>query len=373
MKFEKKAKAEAERANANKTEFLALASHDILQPLNAARLYLGALQDSPLDGHSQEILQKLSDSVNSTETLISTLLEIARFDQGAIKPVLSDCSINEILAPVIAEFTVIAAAKGLQIRTRMQDCYVHTDAVYLRRIVQNFVSNAVKYTSHGKVLLACRKRKDHISIQVWDTGVGIPPREQDKIFDDFYRWHNTKETGLGLGLGLVKRMQTALSLTSKVQSSPSKGSCFSITVPLAKSTCTNKAPRATAAMFEASDKTLDVWCIDDDSNNLDAMRTLLEKWQCRVSCFNHTQDCLAALGQADLLLVDYQLANNDNGLELIQTLREKAQYTIPAALITAVRDAQLTDRCKSLKVHYMPKPAKPAKLRALIQSIEKNT
>ncbi|MCZ2720671.1 PAS-domain containing protein [Marinomonas sp. 15G1-11] len=154
-----KAKAEAEKANIDKTEFLALASHDILQPLNAARLYLGALHSSPLDNETRSTLDKLTASVQSTETLISTLLEIARLDQGAVKPRLKDCSLEELLTPVINEFSVIANEKGLQIRTRMQHGYVHTDPVYLRRIVQNFVSNAVKYTQTGKVLIACRKRK----------------------------------------------------------------------------------------------------------------------------------------------------------------------------------------------------------------------
>jgi len=368
-----KTKAEAENANATKTEFLALASHDILQPLNAARLYLEALHASNLDSGSEDILNKLSSSMSSTETLMSTLLEIARFDQGAIKPSLTDCSLNDILQPLVSEFSVIAERKGLEIRTRLQDFYVHTDPVYLRRIIQNFLSNAVKYTSHGKVLLACRKRHHNLIIQVWDTGVGIPSVEQEKIFDDFYRWQNTKESGLGLGLGLVKRMQEALNLTSNLKSIPNKGSCFSVTIPLSFSQDTLIAKTNTLSRSNnINANQLIVWCIDDDINNLDAMRTLIQKWQCQVHCVSSYDECLNLTEQPDLLLVDYQLGNKENGLTLIKTLRNQFGKIIPAVLITALRDPALKERCEKMQVTLMLKPAKPAKLRALFQSLDKN-
>ncbi|WP_191600540.1 PAS domain-containing hybrid sensor histidine kinase/response regulator [Marinomonas algicola] len=366
-----KAKAEAEKANIDKTEFLALASHDILQPLNAARLYLGALHSAPLNDDTKSTLDKLTASVQSTETLISTLLEIARLDQGAVKPRLKDCSLDELLTPVINEFSIIAHEKGLTIRTRMQNSYVHTDPVYLRRIVQNFVSNAVKYTKTGKVLIACRKRKDHIIIQVWDTGIGIPKIEQEKVFEDFYRWKNTEEAGLGLGLGLVKRMQKALSLTMRLNSVPNKGSCFSITVPLAKQ---RLVPAIETDIPSSEEKThshsCTVWCIDDDKNNVDAMQTLMNQWHCHVQCFSNTASCLNTQGPPHLLLVDYQLGENKNGLDLIKDLREKYQITIPAVLLTAVQDEELIQLCKQLDIIYMQKPAKPARLRALIRSVE---
>ena len=365
-----KAKAEAEHANASKTEFLALASHDILQPLNAAKLYMGVLQSSDMPAAAEQVVDKLADSLESTEMLISTLLEIARLDQGAIQPKLTDCDLQDVLQPIITEFGVIAENKGLQLRTHISPCRVHSDAIYLRRIIQNFVSNAVKYTQTGSVLLSTRRREGHVYLQVWDTGVGIPMAEQQKIFDDFYRWENNQEPGMGLGLGLVRRMQKQLNLTTEVHSVPNKGSRFGIYIPLAKQSQA-PTPVATASPVVNTDKSAQckVWCIDDDVNNLTAISTLLSHWQCECQTFNRYGEALEASGEAELLLVDYHLDNSQDGLDLIQRLRDKAGKTIPAVLITALRDADLVEACKQQQVTYMAKPAKPAKLRALIQHI----
>ncbi|RDL43977.1 hybrid sensor histidine kinase/response regulator [Marinomonas piezotolerans] len=367
------AKAEAERANASKTEFLALASHDILQPLNAAKLYLGALQDSNVGGEAKTTLDKLGDSLESTETLIATLLEIARLDQGAIRPTLTDVDIAAILDPIVAEFGVIAQSKHLSLTTHIRPCRVHTDPVYLRRIIQNFVSNAVKYTSHGRVLISVRPIKDQVNIQVWDTGVGIPAPEQAKVFEDFYRWENNNEPGMGLGLGLVRRMQRLLGVTTRVKSTPNKGSCFTILVPKAHNQLSNaKAiPKETVSRINKELEMCHVWCIDDDSNNLEAMATLLSKWHCTYRTFSRYEDALTAQSKdiPELLLMDYQLNAQYNGLELIKRLRERFETPIPAVLITAVRSNELSDLCQAEDISYMPKPAKPAKLRALVQHI----
>ena len=367
------AKAEAERANASKTEFLALASHDILQPLNAAKLYLGALQDSDVAQESAQTLTKLGDSLESTETLIATLLEIARLDQGAIRPTLIDCDIRPIIDPIVAEFGVIAQSKHLRLNTHIRSCRVHSDPLYLRRIIQNFVSNAVKYTEQGQVLISVRPKQDNVCIQVWDTGVGIPEAEQQKVFEDFYRWENNHEPGMGLGLGLVRRMQRLLGVTTEVRSKPHKGSCFTILVPLAKSLATPVAdtPHTKPSKIDKALAMCHVWCVDDDRNNLEAMSTLLEKWHCSYRTFSRYEDALTAETSTppELLLMDYQLNDQQDGLELIKRLRERFDQTIPAVLITAVRDNSLADRCEENKISYMPKPAKPAKLRALVQHI----
>ncbi|MEL0638741.1 PAS domain-containing hybrid sensor histidine kinase/response regulator [Marinomonas sp. TI.3.20] len=367
-----KAKAEAERANASKTEFLALASHDILQPLNAAKLYMGVLQSSDLAVDSGDIVGKLSDSLESTEALISTLLEIARLDQGAIKPRLIDCNLEELLSPIIAEFGVIAENKALSLSTHTLPIQVHSDPIYLRRIIQNFVSNAVKYTAKGQVLLSTRQRKDHVLLQVWDTGIGIPESEQKKIFDDFYRWENTAEQGMGLGLGLVRRLQKQLGLETQIRSIPGKGSCFGIRIPLAASQEQNNLKKPlNVAKAHSHIAHCYVWCIDDDNNNLTAMRTLLTHWQCDCQTFERFEEANQAEGEAELLLVDFQLDQNQDGLSLISTLRKKANKDIPAVLITASQEPGLVERCKQNNVIYMAKPAKPAKLRALIQHIHK--
>ena len=364
------AKAEAEQANASKTEFLALASHDILQPLNAAKLYMGILQSTELPENTNQVIAQLSDSLESTEALISTLLEIARLDQGAIQPKLVDCNLQDILAPIVAEFGVIAESKQIRLTTHLRPFRVHTDPIYLRRIIQNFVSNAVKYTQEGRVLLSVRPRLGTVYLQVWDTGVGIPLTEQKKIFDDFYRWENTQEPGMGLGLGLVRRMQKQLGLATKINSVPGKGSCFSIGIPLAQGNQVSdiQAPSINRP-FQNKLAHCYVWCIDDEKNNLTAMHTLLTHWQCDCRTFNRYSQAIEAEGEAELLLVDYNLDDNKDGLSLIKALRERAGKTIPAVLITALRDPELVALCKENQVTYMAKPAKPAKLRALVQHI----
>lgn len=364
------AKAEAEQANASKTEFLALASHDILQPLNAAKLYMGILQSTSLPDNTSQVIDRLSDSLESTEALISTLLEIARLDQGAIQPKLVDCSLQDILSPIVQEFGVIADSKNIRLSTHLRPFRVHTDPIYLRRIIQNFVSNAVKYTQKGRVLLSVRPRNGVVYLQVWDTGVGIPETEQKKIFDDFYRWENTQEPGMGLGLGLVRRMQKQLGVTTQIHSTPGKGSCFSIAIPLAQGTQEANVSLP-SAIHTAHDKlaTCYVWCIDDEQNNLNAMNTLLTHWQCNCRIFSRFSDAINAEGEAELLLVDYHLDDNKDGLSLIKALRTRADKTIPAVLITALRDPELIEECKRLNITYMAKPAKPAKLRALVQHI----
>ncbi|WP_417506009.1 PAS-domain containing protein [Marinomonas gallaica] len=367
------AKAEAERANASKTEFLALASHDILQPLNAAKLYLGALQDSHVSADFAKTLHKLGDSLESTETLISTLLEIARLDQGAIKPALTDCDIQPIIDPIIAEFGVIAESKGLRLGTHLRPCRVHSDPIYLRRIIQNFVSNAVKYTESGRVLISVRPTKDHVRIQVWDTGVGIPESEQAKVFDDFYRWENNREPGMGLGLGLVRRMQKLLGVSTNVRSTPHRGSCFTILVPKARHAAKPKH-KETVVPLTTINKALamcHIWCIDDDPNNLEAMTTLLDKWHCTYRTFSRYETALVNEEDMtpELLLMDYQLNDGNDGIDLIERLRQRFKRDIPAVLITAVRTDELAQTCAEKNIAYMPKPAKPAKLRALVQHI----
>ncbi|MCZ2720670.1 response regulator [Marinomonas sp. 15G1-11] len=204
--------------------------------------------------------------------------------------------------------------------------------------------------------------------------MGIPTIEQEKVFEDFYRWKNTQEPGLGLGLGLVRRMQKALSLTMQLNSTPHKGSCFSITVPLAKQQTVLPTESEIQTYEEKSNQpTCSIWCIDDDKNNLDAMQTLMNQWHCDVRCYSDTFSCLSSQGVPDLLLVDYQLGEHKNGLDLISTLRKRTSLSIPAVLLTAVQDEELILLCKELDIVYMQKPAKPARLRALIRSLEKKS
>jgi Na+/proline symporter/signal transduction histidine kinase/CheY-like chemotaxis protein len=359
----------AEKANANKTRFLALASHDILQPLNAAKLYLSALDEVTMKNEVREIINKLGESLSSGEVLIATLLDIARLDQGELKPVKAAYSMVKILSPLIDEFSMQAQNKGLKFSTRIADVWVETDKTYLYRIVQNLLSNAVKYTNSGRVLLTVRTRKNTVLVQVWDTGVGISANEQQHIFGDFYRVDGSKERGAGLGLGVVSRLSekldTPLTITSKLR----KGSCFTLTLPMCQAVSQSPEPLAKSFTGLAG---LEVLCVDDKIENLDAMQTLLGKWQ--VVCVQaHNVDEArrkANTHQPDVLLIDYHLGNGINGLELIQKLRIDAGTEIPAALVTANQDEEVKKQCAASMISYLSKPVRPAKLRALLLSLK---
>ncbi len=363
----KLAKREAEQANDSKTRFLALASHDILQPLNAARLYLGAIDENALDEQNRGNLEKLGASLDSTVHLMSALLEIAKLEQGAMRPTPRHFHIDDILGPLATEYAMLSSEKGLSLKVRSDNQVVHSDFTYLRRIIQNLVSNAVKYTDSGKVLIACRRRKHHLSIEVWDTGPGISEHEQTKIFNDFYRIEAGDNKGVGLGLGVVKRMVELLSLRLEFHSYPGHGSCFKVEVPYGRENLVQQ--KAAAQAVSQTRPSLNLVMVDDESENLRAMGSLLDKWQTRYLAFSEVDKVLAHAKESaapDLILMDYQLGEQTDGITLIKTLREIWQKPVPAVLITAVRDDELKARAKALDIHYLSKPVRPAKLKALL-------
>ncbi|MCF2828320.1 MULTISPECIES: PAS domain-containing hybrid sensor histidine kinase/response regulator [unclassified Pseudoalteromonas] len=361
------AKKEAEQANESKTRFLALASHDILQPLNAARLYLAAIDTHNLISKDQGNFEKLTDSLDSTVHLMSALLDIAKLEQGAMKPTPRHFNIDDILLPLANEYAIISKEKGLELKVRSSHSIVHSDTTYLRRIIQNLVSNAVKYTDSGKVLIACRRRKHSLRLEVWDTGPGISNHEQNKIFNDFYRIQAGDNKGIGLGLGVVKRLCDLLSITISVNSVVNQGSRFAIDIPYGNVDLLQV--KEDISQKPQSKTQLNVIAVDDDPKNLEAMASLLDKWHCYYQLFYKVEDALAYAKHntaPDVILMDYQLNDNCDGISLIKSLRTMWQDTVPAILITAVRDEEVKIAAKSEQIHYLSKPVKPAKLKALL-------
>lgn len=366
-----RARKAAEDANASKTRFLALASHDVLQPLNAAKLYVSALQEAHLPESVVSIVNKLSHSVTSSEALIATLLDISRLDQGELKPNPEPVDIRALCGPIVDETAMRAKEKGLELRTRIPECWVYADKTFLYRILQNLLSNAVKYTEKGKVLLSARKRNGKILLQVRDTGIGISLEQQALIFSDFYRTNESAEHGIGLGLGVVRRLSHQMQCKIHVDSEVGRGSCFSLSFPIAQ-------PQAGQPQVQgsptASFGSLRVLCVDDQQENLDAMQTLLERWGISVVLADNWDD---AIKQADIfspqiLLMDYQLGHGVNGLDLIEAIRQHLDVVLPASLITATHDEDVVKRCKEQGVNYLSKPLKPAKLRALLKSMTRH-
>ena len=360
----------AEDANANKTHFLALASHDILQPLNAAKLYLSALQEVSLEKDASQIVQKLGDSLNASEVLIATLLDIARLDQGDMKPRFSAVSIKTLLAPLVAELNMQAEEKGLQLKSRIQDVWLKTDRTYLYRIVQNLLSNAIKYTPKGRVLLSVRKRKNRVLLQIWDTGLGIEQDELSNIFTDFYRAGDHSQQGVGLGLGVVARFSQQLNAPVQVRSILGRGSCFSIELP----SCAPQKVLGTGKLSvnKVGLAGLRVLCVDDKLENLDAMLTFLDKWQVNVTIALTPDEAMTGvkLWDPQVILMDYHLDSEDNGLQLIAKIRKILGYPIPAILVTANQDDKVITEAFNANCKYLSKPLKPAKLRVLLQAVQ---
>ncbi|GGF79285.1 PAS domain-containing hybrid sensor histidine kinase/response regulator [Alteromonas lipolytica] len=363
-----RARKQAEDANASKTRFLALASHDVLQPLNAAKLYVSALQEAQLPETVKNIVNKLNHSVSSSEALIATLLDISRLDQGELKPNPEPVNIKDLSASIVDELSMRAKDKGLELRTYILDCWVYADKTFLYRIIQNLLSNAVKYTDKGKVLFSTRRRAGKILIEIRDTGIGISEEQQALIFSDFYRTNESSEHGIGLGLGVVRRLSNQMQCKVQVKSEVGKGSCFSISFPMTQPKVVRSASLANPT---ASFSGLRVLCVDDQQENLDALQTLLEKWGVSTVLADNWDD---AITQADIfspqiLLMDYQLGNDQNGLDLIDAIRQHLDIVLPASLVTATHDEDVVTRCKEQGVNYLSKPIKPAKLRALLKSM----
>ena len=358
------AKTEAELANESKTRFLALASHDILQPLNAARLYNTALLDKWPD---EAILYKLESSLKTSEELISTLLEIAKLDGKQQPPVIEPVALATIFNSIKDEFSAIAEEKGLQLRVRATKLYIASEARPLRRIVQNLVSNAIKYTRKGGLLLAARKRGERVDIQVWDSGLGINEADFERIFLDFNRLdsHRQEAQGVGLGLSVVSRISQHLNHPIDVKSRLNRGSCFTVQTPW----CAPPADQPTAivpaqATFAMNHRVL---IIDNDAQNIDALQTVLMGWGCSVHAASNEREALNS-PRPEILIIDYHLGEALTGLHLYQQLETAWGRHVPAILVTAHGDSSIKQQASNHGMGYLAKPVKPVALRSLIKT-----
>ena len=368
-----RARRAAEEANASKTRFLALASHDIIQPLNAAKLYLSALQEAKLSDAAQGILNKLNDCVTSSERLISTLLDISRLDQGELAPNNESFELSSLIQSLVSDMKMAANKKGLSLSSRLRPVWVKGDRTFTYRIVQNLLTNAIKYTDTGKILITLRQRNNQVEVRVFDTGIGIDAYKQQAIFSDFYRIQDSKETGVGLGLGVVRRLTEQMNATIDVISVKAKGSCFKLTMPEGSPI---KVSNVTFNKVKQTLSGLNVLCVDDKNENLDALETLLSRWEVNVVMANTYESALTLLSSnehpiPDVLLIDYQLDKDQDGLSLIKDIEAQVGKHIPSAIVTALQDPALKVTCLSQGIQFLNKPLKPAKLRALLQYLSK--
>jgi Na+/proline symporter/signal transduction histidine kinase/ActR/RegA family two-component response regulator len=366
-----RAKGEAEEANISKTRFLAAASHDILQPLNAARLYVTSLVEREESGADARLVSNIDASLEAVEEILGALLDISRLDTGALKPEIGSFRIDELLSQIEVEFAPLAREKGLELVFVPSSLTVRSDRRLLRRLVQNLISNAIKYTLDGRVLVGCRRRRGRLRIDVWDTGIGIPPSKKREIFKEFHRLDEGARAapGLGLGLSIVERIARMLDHKIDLWSTLGGGSRFSVEVPLAPALARRAAPVAVARSDSRQLSGSVVLCLDNDLRILDGMRTLLEGWGCRVLPAPSLAEAIATAAEAkiplDCLLVDYRL-DDGNGLDAIVELRGHFGAHLPAILITADRSLHLRRDAQKRDIQFLNKPVKPASLRALL-------
>ncbi len=375
------ARRAAESANLSKTRFLAAASHDLLQPMNAARLFLSMLRKWKQPSEEQARLVKRVDrSLSAAEELLTALLDISKFDSGMYQPQQEAVAVADLFEQLRRRFKPLALNRGLRLRVRPAECYAHSDRNLLYRILQNFLANAIRYTETGGVLLGCRRRGDMLVLSVWDTGVGIEESEREAIFHEFHRLEyaqRLEEKGLGLGLAICDRISRALGHRMRVASTPGRGSCFSVEVPAAAA---ETVKETAASVPQAGGKSplvgLNVLCVDNEADILDGMRMLLERWGCRVQTATGLADASRRVeehGTPDLLLVDYHLEERANGLDVIDRLNWKVGQQLPAIIITADRSSKLETEVGRRGYGLLRKPIKPAALRALMSNLVKST
>ena len=358
---------EAEQAQASRTRFLAAVSHDVLQPLNAARLFASALRESDSVAEQRHLAERVDTSLRAAEELLDGLLDVSRLDAGALKPELAAFDAGDLLRQLAAQSAPMAAARGIGLRVHARALPVRSDPRLLRRVLQNFLANALRYTREGRIVLAARVRGDRIELQVWDTGPGIPDYHLQQIFVEFYRYEqpsNWDEQGLGLGLSICQRISHVLDHPLHVRSRTGRGSMFSILVPRTA----HAAPILAPAQETLPDSLagMRVLCVDNDPDILAGMAVLLGRWKIDVLRASTVDEALACMaGRPDVLLVDYHLHDRLDGIDTLDALRA-GDTRIPGALLTADGSEPVKQAARARGYRVLTKPIKPASLRAFL-------
>ncbi|HHQ4788537.1 hybrid sensor histidine kinase/response regulator [Aeromonas hydrophila] len=366
---------QVERANHSKSRFLAAVSHDLTQPLNAAKLFTSSLLEMlPPADEPARIARHIDDALGATEDLITDLLDISRLEAGKFKAKKLDFALRDVFDNLKAEFGVLAQAGGIQFSVVESGVAVYSDVRLLRRVLQNFLTNAFRYNPGGRVLLGCRRLGDKVRIEVWDNGPGIPADKQEAIFDEFSRLDHSRtarEQGLGLGLAIARGIALVLGHNLTLCSWPGAGSVFAITLNLATrpvATTQVAAPTQRDSQLEG----IRVLCIDNESDILIAMHSLLGRWGCEVVCAQslaQAEDLIAGGFLPQLVLSDYHLDDGKTGLQALHMLRLAHGNDIGGIIISADRKSELQAQIREHGYGYISKPVKPLKLRALMNSI----
>ena len=369
------AREKAEQAHIKKSQYLKACSHDLMQPLEAARLFTAALgeQDNLTESQQRQV-ENIDHSLEVANDLLADLVEIARIESGNIRPRIQSFSLAEIFDSLALEFAAKAEEYHVAFKVIKTKAWIRSDKNLLHRILQNLIGNAFSYASPGKVILGARFKNNIVSIHVLDDGPGIPYDKQELVFEQFIQLDtpmNNKHAmkGLGLGLNITQSFCQLLNHPLRLKSIPEKGCNFIVSLPkvVEQVITPSSIPKSNHGL-----KGVSVLCIDNDLEILNGMKELLTAWQCHVLTADSVSNALTVFSEhsdeVEILLVDYQLSNHEDGLTLIRDLRAQCQHNIPAILITAQTDEGIEDMARKDDVSYMKKLVKPAALRAMMSA-----
>jgi len=363
----------AETAALAKARFLAAASHDLRQPMHALNLYLGALAAYDLPEAAHQVLVNIRYCAQTMDEMFRGLLDISRLDAHALQTEISVFPIATLLEQIKIEFTPQASAKGLELRVARCSMLTETDPSLLERILRNLVSNAVRYTARGKILIGCRRAANGIRLTVYDTGSGIAKDQQQTIFEEFYQIEHSgrdRTQGLGLGLAIVRRLSTLLGLQLSLSSIPNRGSAFSVGLPRARRTEHTKNAFIDPVLQQNSLAGALITVIDDEHLVLDSTKLLLEHWGCTVITANSMRQAIDWIvtcpRKPDAIICDYRLMGDETGIDVINTFRNEFNSDIPALLITGDTGSEHISKILASGLPVMHKPIQATVLKSAL-------
>ena len=369
-------KEEAERANLAKSRFLAAATHDLRQPMHALVLFVAALKERIHYPEVSRIVHNIELSVTAMQGMFNALLDISRLDAGVLQAHPRDFYLQALFDRLLPDFTRHATEKQIRLGIVATKAIVRTDPVLLERILMNLISNGIRYTSKGGVVVGCRRGKGGVRIEVWDSGSGIPEHRQQEIFQEFVQLNNPerdRNKGLGLGLAIVERMARLLGSQIEIKSVEGRGSVFSINVPRGNTKRVVEDAAPPVAMRRDQLKGILVVFVDDEATIMEGMEVLLRDWGCQPVIAATAVGALAGLAEArrppDIIVSDYRLRERENGIDVIAQIREHYAADIPGILVSGDTGIELLREAKDRGLHILHKPVRPAKLRALIDHL----
>lgn len=361
----------SEEAGRAKSSFLAAASHDLRQPVHALSLFVGALRHIPMKPEGRRLVEQIEASTDAMDRLFAALLDISKLDAGIVEVHRRPFPIDTVLSRVCCDYMSEVATKGITLSHVPCRAIIDSDPTLVERIARNLISNAVRYTDAGKIVVGCRRRGSTVAMQVWDTGRGIPPSQHDLVFREYYQLDNPerdREKGLGLGLAIVRRMTSLLKCDLRLHSELGRGSCFEVSIARAEGAAMSQ--EAADDEVRPTISTGLVVVIDDEHAIRAAMLTLLTDWGYEVLAAESADDAIQRLAacsiRPDLLICDLRLREGKNGIDAIETLRTEYNENIPAMLITGDTAATRLLEAQASKLPVLHKPVPSGKLRAAI-------